>query len=105
MVCLCEAASGCDLERRCIEGNCGPYKVTRNYWLDADNVTMYVDDYRRSGGIFKIICLFLFKFLEEICVYIYLYCVLAFEACANDYYCARRIVKNYLSKFGKVRFI
>lgn len=33
--CLCNAASGCDLEAGCELGFCGPYKISVSYFIDA----------------------------------------------------------------------
>lgn len=50
MDCICEAATECEVERQCIEGYCGPFKVSKLYWLDAGNVTLPLDDGQRAGG-------------------------------------------------------
>ncbi|GJQ85132.1 hypothetical protein Trydic_g9077 [Trypoxylus dichotomus] len=33
--CLCVAASNCDVEAGCELGFCGPYKISRSYFIDA----------------------------------------------------------------------
>lgn len=36
MRCLCAASSGCpDEPLGCAEGYCGPFQISKNYWLDA----------------------------------------------------------------------
>ncbi|KAJ8931291.1 hypothetical protein NQ314_015814, partial [Rhamnusium bicolor] len=72
--CLCYAATTCDLTLGCDKGYCGPFKISRIYWVDAGNVTLPLDDPERAG---------------------------AYEDCALSYQCAQRIVLNYLLKFGK----
>ncbi|CAH1183055.1 unnamed protein product [Ceutorhynchus assimilis] len=72
--CLCYAATNCDLGRDCVAGYCGPYKISRLYWIDAGRVVLPEDDIQRSG---------------------------AFEDCTFSYGCAQQLVTNYMSKYGR----
>ncbi|CAH0720440.1 unnamed protein product, partial [Brenthis ino] len=71
--CLCHVA-GCDLSHGCSGGYCGPFYISRLYWIDADKPTLPEDSPDRKE---------------------------AYEDCAREYHCARKIVENYLAKFGK----
>lgn len=33
--CLCQASTGCDLDKQCVGSNCGPYLISWPYWADA----------------------------------------------------------------------
>ncbi|XP_068201135.1 lysozyme 2-like [Palaemon carinicauda] len=76
MMCLCEAATGCNLTAGCqstYEGAyfCGPFHISRAYWLDAGSPTLnYVDDPSTED----------------------------FKECTQDYYCSTITVENYVSK-------
>ncbi|KAJ8959611.1 hypothetical protein NQ318_021797 [Aromia moschata] len=72
--CLCHAATGCNLTLGCTGGYCGPFKISRIYWIDAGNVTLAGDDPERIG---------------------------AYEDCALAYHCAINIVRKYLIKYGR----
>lgn len=48
--CLCYAATNCNLGIGCIKGYCGPYKVSKIYWIDAGKPTLPEDDSERAGG-------------------------------------------------------
>ncbi|XP_017775925.1 PREDICTED: lysozyme-like, partial [Nicrophorus vespilloides] len=72
--CLCYAATSCDITLGCTAGYCGPYKISRLYWIDAGRLVLPEDDPERAG---------------------------AFEDCALNLGCAQRMVTTYLSKFGK----
>ncbi|XP_060522272.1 lysozyme 2-like [Cylas formicarius] len=72
--CLCHVATGCDLTMGCVKGYCGPYKISKIYWKDADEVTLPDDDKERAG---------------------------AYEDCAISYNCAQKLVVNYMSKYGR----
>ncbi|KAK7869611.1 hypothetical protein R5R35_009985 [Gryllus longicercus] len=72
--CLCEAATGCDARIGCVKGYCGPFKVSRLYWMEAGNITLPNDDPERAG---------------------------AYEDCARQYMCSSRLVTSYMSKLKK----
>ncbi|XP_063625533.1 lysozyme-like [Cydia splendana] len=72
--CLCHVATGCDVSHGCTAGYCGPFNISRVYWIDAGKVTLPEDDPERNH---------------------------AWEDCARSYHCASRIVEGYLQKFGK----
>ncbi|KAF9424603.1 hypothetical protein HW555_000414 [Spodoptera exigua] len=71
--CLCHVA-GCDMSRGCSEGYCGPFFISRVYWVDAGKPTLPDDDPDRKE---------------------------AFEDCARDYHCSIKIIESYMAKFGK----
>lgn len=50
MRCLCYTATGCDLIRDCVDGYCGPYKISKIYWVDAGQVVLANDEVIRIGG-------------------------------------------------------
>lgn len=74
MRCLCVAATECDITKNCDKGYCGPFKVSRLYWIDAGEVTLPNDDKERAG---------------------------AYEDCALNYQCAQKMVINYMIKYGR----
>ncbi|XP_045774325.1 lysozyme 2-like [Maniola jurtina] len=71
--CLCHVA-GCDLSHRCTDGYCGPFYISRIYWVDAGKPTLVNDTPDRKE---------------------------AYEDCARDYDCSKHIVVGYMAKFGK----
>ncbi|XP_013200891.1 lysozyme 1 isoform X2 [Amyelois transitella] len=71
--CLCHVV-GCDMSHGCSGGYCGPFYISRVYWVDAGKPTLPDDDANRTE---------------------------AFQDCARDYYCSIRIVESYMAKFGK----
>ncbi|XP_046969725.1 lysozyme 2-like [Vanessa cardui] len=71
--CLCHV-SGCDLSHGCSGGYCGPFYISRVYWVDAGKPTLPDDSPERNE---------------------------AYEDCARDYYCSQKIVQGYMAKFGK----
>ncbi|KAG8231370.1 hypothetical protein J437_LFUL008918 [Ladona fulva] len=71
--CLCMAATSCN-STGCKEGYCGPFYISNVYWSDADKPVLPEDDPVRSG---------------------------AYQDCANNYNCAKRIVERYMAKFGR----
>ncbi|KAJ0174827.1 hypothetical protein K1T71_009935 [Dendrolimus kikuchii] len=70
--CLCHVSSGCDLNLQCSGGYCGPFNISRVYWADAGKVVDPTDDPERNH---------------------------AWEDCAIDYNCAKKIVGAYLQNF------
>jgi len=73
--CLCQAASNCDLNFGCQDGYCGPFRISKIYWVDAGKQVQPDDDPDRPGG--------------------------AFEDCTFHYECAVRIMKGYFAKYGR----
>ncbi|CAK1555903.1 unnamed protein product [Leptosia nina] len=71
--CLCHVA-GCDLSHTCTGGYCGPFYISRVYWVDAGKPTLPDDNPERRE---------------------------AYEDCARDYYCSVKIIENYMARFGK----
>lgn len=93
--CLCEASTGCSNRLRCDQGvcvtcrhliknwnqliavkfqYCGPFSISRAYWIDAGKVVKAQDDPNRWGS---------------------------YEECANNYDCATDIITQYMEKYGK----
>ncbi|KAM3965827.1 lysozyme [Aphomia sociella] len=71
--CLCHVA-GCDMSHGCSGGYCGPFYMSRLYWIDAGKPTLENDDPERDE---------------------------AFDDCARDYFCSIRVVESYMAKYGK----
>ncbi|XP_058819470.1 lysozyme 2-like [Topomyia yanbarensis] len=72
--CICEASTGCSNRLQCGQGYCGPFSISRAYWIDAGKVVKAQDDPNRWG---------------------------AYEDCANQYDCATHIMTQYMEKYGK----
>ncbi|CAH0720503.1 unnamed protein product, partial [Brenthis ino] len=72
--CLCYVSTRCDLSHECTKGYCGPYNISRVYWVDAGMVTLPHDDPERNH---------------------------AWEDCARSFPCAKRIIEGYLAKFAR----
>ncbi|XP_055642625.1 lysozyme 2-like [Toxorhynchites rutilus septentrionalis] len=72
--CICEASTGCSNRLQCEHGYCGPFSISRAYWIDAGKVVKEQDDSNRWG---------------------------AYEDCANEYDCATNIITQYMEKYGK----
>ncbi|CAG9564954.1 unnamed protein product [Danaus chrysippus] len=47
--CLCHVA-GCDLGHSCTDGYCGPFYISRVYWVDAGKPTLPEDSPERKEG-------------------------------------------------------
>ncbi|CAH2092727.1 unnamed protein product [Euphydryas editha] len=71
--CLCHVA-GCDISHGCTDGYCGPFYISRVYWVDAGKPTLPDDTSERRE---------------------------AYEDCARDYNCSLKIVESYMARFGK----
>ncbi|XP_040172453.1 lysozyme-like [Anopheles arabiensis] len=71
--CICDASTGCSTSTTCRQSYCGPFSISRAYWMDAGRVVLPADEPTRWG---------------------------AFEDCANDYDCATGIVTQYMEKYG-----
>ncbi|XP_055383328.1 uncharacterized protein LOC129613342 [Condylostylus longicornis] len=68
--CMCEAINGCNENTlKCELDVCGPFRMTKWYWADAENKMAPMDD------------------LTE------------FEKCANDVFCSFNIVQKYMEKY------
>jgi len=76
--CLCEGASGCKQDLGCDNGVCGPFQITRPYWLDAGKPTVK-DDRRGSKN------------------------PAAYAECANNMECSGRAVTAYMKRYAQVR--
>ncbi|CAG9564881.1 unnamed protein product [Danaus chrysippus] len=72
--CLCYISTLCDVSNDCSGGYCGPFNISRVYWVDAGNITLPDDEPERNN---------------------------AWKDCARNYQCARRIIEGYLQRFGK----
>lgn len=42
--------SGCNLTRGCAEDDCGMFRITRVYWIDAGRPTLQLDNPDTDGG-------------------------------------------------------
>ncbi|XP_018567495.1 lysozyme-like isoform X2 [Anoplophora glabripennis] len=75
MRCICTATIGdCDLTLGCKEGYCGPFRISRVYWIDAGNITLPQDTPERNN---------------------------AYEDCALEYNCAQRILLGYFHQYAR----
>ncbi|CAL8138006.1 unnamed protein product [Orchesella dallaii] len=74
LACICQASTNCNLTTRCISNGkyCGPFLISRPYWLDAGQLTLIGDRAERAG---------------------------AFEDCANDPICSAQTVRTYMQRF------
>ncbi|EDS32730.1 lysozyme i-1 [Culex quinquefasciatus] len=72
--CICEASTGCSNRMQCGQGYCGPFSISRAYWIDSGKVVQPQDDPNRFG---------------------------AYEECANQYDCSTNIITQYMEKYGK----
>lgn len=72
--CLCYVSTMCDMANGCVGGYCGPYNISKVYWVDAGKVVLPDDDPERNH---------------------------AWEDCARSYPCAQRMIRGYLQRFGK----
>ncbi|KYM94116.1 Lysozyme 2, partial [Cyphomyrmex costatus] len=73
--CICEAASECNISIGCDGPVCGPFYITKQYWIDAGKPNL-------NGGQSDN--------NDE-----------AYKSCAKDAYCAARTVENYMAKFSR----
>ncbi|GJQ79680.1 hypothetical protein Trydic_g20621 [Trypoxylus dichotomus] len=58
----------------CVKGYCGPFKISRLFWIDGGREVLPEDDVERAG---------------------------AFEDCALQLQCAQRVLTNYLEKYAR----
>jgi len=52
LACLCAASTDCQLSKGCVGGGeyCGPFLISKPYWLDAGTPVLLGDDAEREGG-------------------------------------------------------
>ncbi|KYN27916.1 Lysozyme [Trachymyrmex cornetzi] len=74
--CICEATSGCNITVGCDGPVCGPFYITKQYWIDAGRP--YVNGGQSDNDN------------ED-----------TFRSCAKDAYCAARTVENYMAIFSR----
>ncbi|KAF5306612.1 hypothetical protein FQA39_LY08801 [Lamprigera yunnana] len=72
--CICRAASGCDIEKECENNACGPYRITKDYWMDSGNWTYNDHSPKEDKSYIK---------------------------CVTNYYCSTFTVQEYIKKFKK----
>ncbi|XP_052743211.1 lysozyme-like [Bicyclus anynana] len=72
--CLCYASTACATSHGCTGGYCGPFNISRVYWVDSNRVVMPEDDPDRNH---------------------------AWDDCARHYDCATRIIEGYLQRYGR----
>ncbi|XP_075211031.1 invertebrate-type lysozyme 3-like [Lycorma delicatula] len=71
--CICEAVSYCNVTNICDEdGSCGPFRITKPFWIDAGKPILRLDDAERPE---------------------------AFTRCAFDLTCAGKAVFEYMKKY------
>ncbi|KAG6458221.1 hypothetical protein O3G_MSEX010747 [Manduca sexta] len=54
--CLCYVSTKCDRSYGCAGGYCGPFNISRVYWVDAGKVVMKEDDPERNHEILILYC-------------------------------------------------
>lgn len=72
--CICRAASGCDTQTQCEGGACGPYRITKEYWIDSGNLT-YNDHSPKEHE--------------------------SYVKCVTNFYCSVQTIQNYMKIFKK----
>ncbi|XP_046406548.1 lysozyme 2-like [Ischnura elegans] len=72
--CICQGTTGCNMTYGCAKGYCGPFYISRLYWIDADKPVLSQDDPERDG---------------------------AYQDCSFNYNCAKLIVERYMAKYGR----
>jgi len=75
--CICEATTNCNMTIGCMRGLCGPFLISKAYWVDSGRPTVPRDNPDRQG---------------------------AYETCANDPYCSANAVRQYMARFAQVYF-
>ncbi|KAL3272423.1 hypothetical protein HHI36_013905 [Cryptolaemus montrouzieri] len=70
--CICHASSSCENSAFCNGDVCGPFRITRAYWIDGGQPTLN-NEHPNSP--------------------------LAYEHCASDFKCATLAVQGYMRKF------
>jgi hypothetical protein len=55
--CICEASSGCDINLKCQGTVCGPYKITKPFWIESGKPTLSCETTLSPTGIFSLILL------------------------------------------------
>ncbi|KAG7158299.1 Lysozyme 1-like [Homarus americanus] len=73
--CLCQASTGCQNIGGCPRGYCGPFLISRAYWIDAGKPVFSNHAHNPDAPG-------------------------AFESCAADLACAADIVRAYMAKYG-----
>ncbi|KAI4457170.1 destabilase-related [Holotrichia oblita] len=72
LICICEAMTGCDMTKKCSESNCGPFWISRSYWLNGETPTVRYEGPDSST---------------------------AYVNCRKDMFCSTRTVQGYMRKF------
>ncbi|XP_011868864.1 PREDICTED: lysozyme-like [Vollenhovia emeryi] len=74
--CICLVTSECDINVGCNGPVCGPFYITKQYWTDADKPALSDKPADEDEDQ-------------------------TYRNCANNVYCAARVLQNYMSKFAK----
>jgi Destabilase len=72
--CICEASSGCDRSLKCSGDVCGLFRITWAYWSDGGKPTQQGEAPDSPN---------------------------AYANCANEPFCAARIIQGYMKRFGQ----
>lgn len=70
--CICEMMTGCDKFFE-IVNQFGPYRITKDYWIDGGKETLKDDQFKDNETLFK--------------------------NCARDIECSSKTVKNYMNRY------
>ncbi|XP_075980546.1 lysozyme 1-like isoform X2 [Anticarsia gemmatalis] len=72
--CLCHVSTLCNWTAGCTEGYCGPFHISRIYWVEAGEVVLPNDEPTRPN---------------------------AWKDCARSFNCSKKIIEGYMEKLGK----
>ncbi|XP_033229112.1 invertebrate-type lysozyme 6-like [Belonocnema kinseyi] len=73
--CICVAESDCNINLKCDDSVCGPYKITLGFWIDAGRPTVKDNDY----------------YVEDY----------EYRNCSNDMKCSARAIEAYMQRYAK----
>ncbi|XP_037074741.1 lysozyme 1-like [Pollicipes pollicipes] len=69
--CMCEASSNCDVGFGCVGDLCGPFKITRGYFLDSEL-------HKEPAFAFQ-----------------------TYESCTRDPFCSAAVIRKYMAKYPR----
>ncbi|GBP29516.1 hypothetical protein EVAR_93313_1 [Eumeta japonica] len=88
------------MSHTCTEGYCGPFWISRVYWVDAGMPTLPDDDRSRKEVStqrlleYSMTTLWAVPLIKDVNIS-------AYEDCARDYHCSLTIIESYMARFGK----
>ncbi|XP_011696023.1 PREDICTED: lysozyme-like [Wasmannia auropunctata] len=75
--CICEASSNCNVSLGCEGPVCGPFLITKQYWIDAGKIDLIRGEPSDNDD-------------DD-----------SYRSCVNDVFCAGLTVQAYMSKFRR----